>query len=322
MFISTRRRIYGLWLIFCDVLSLAAAVYMSTVIRFGMTDAMRYLSVKIFPLFVNIGIFVAIFYLAGLYEPKRFDNHIKIFITVVLSVFAGMLLSSFVFYADLSLKIGRGVFVLNSFLLMIFVSLSRFLFVVTAKKRILDRKIIIVGNEEASRDVITLIHKYASSLYRVVGIINGNSVDGKAEVDGYKLLGPIEETGDLIKRREVDAIVVTSLEPKRRRVLENLRVCRYRGIEIIDVVSLYEELEGQVPLKYIDDEWLFSSSAKYPGFHVRKIKRLVDIIGSLAGLILAVPFCVIAAVLIKLDSRGPVFYRQKRLGRFGKPFRV
>jgi len=190
-------------------------------------------------------------------------------------------------------------------------------------QKIVGQKMLIVGTDDDAKDIINLVEENSICSYDIKGIINvGEKYPGKTFIDGYEVIDSIEDILKVVEDKKTDVIVVTTLEPERHSVLENLRVCRYRGVEIIDVVSLYEELEGQVPLKYIDDEWLFSSSLNYPGFHIKKVKRLMDIVFSIMGIILSFPVCLIAAVLIKLESKGSIFYSQKRMGRFGKMFRV
>ncbi|NQT22159.1 MAG: sugar transferase [Candidatus Omnitrophica bacterium] len=312
-----------LWLIVSDALSMCVSTYLSILIRIGPEDTNRYISMKFLPLAITIGIFVSLFYLNGLYETRRFSGYFRVFARTVAAVLIGMFFVSFVFYAKFSLAIGRGVFVMYAFFATIFVSLPRMLYILTAKKKVLDKRVVIAGTGEIARDVINLIKKYPSVLYRIVGIVRESVQKGNdSGIDGHETLGNIDDIKDIVTKRRVDAIIVTTLEPERQRVLKNLRACRYRGVEIIDIVSLYEEMELYVPLKYIDDEWLFSSIANYPSFHVKKIKRFMDIVGALAGLIFTFPICLIAMPLIKLNSKGPIFYKQKRSGKYGRPFRV
>lgn len=324
MFISTRIPFSTnkIWLITLDFFALCLSVYMATVIRIGWEDANNYISIKLLPLSIGVLIFLTLFYLHGLYELHIFNNLLKLISRVTLSVSLGILLYTFIFYAAFSFAIGRGVFTLMAFLIILFVFIPRIFYITISRKKILDEKIIIIGTGEAAVSIINLINKHPFHLYRVVGIISETEDSKLKEICGCKLLGSTDEINEIIKHKKVDAIIVTTLEPKRSKVLKQLRVCRYHGVQIIDIVSLYEELEGRVPLQYIDDEWLFSSTMAYPGFHTKKLKRLMDIAGSLCGIVLSFPFWVIAAIFIKLDSKGPVFYRQKRLGRDARLFRV
>ncbi|MDD5634015.1 MAG: sugar transferase [Candidatus Omnitrophica bacterium] len=323
MFGSARKKRFELYLIVIDTILLCAAFYLAAMIRFGFGKSFEYIRINTGPLSVTVIIFLSLFYLGGLYEVRRLSNYLKIAISVCITVVLSMLLSSFIFYADISFKVGRGVFAINSLFIIIFVTAARFLFVLTASKKVFDQNVIIVGTGEAAKDVINTLNKCPTSLYNVVGVIReDNQKISDNLVSGHRILGKINEISRIVEENKINIIILTTFEPDKKKILENLRICRYRGTEIINVISLYEELEGQIPLKYVDDEWLFASSVKYPNFHVKKLKRFMDIMGSLLGLILTLPVCFIAAMLIKFDSKGPIFYKQKRVGRFGKVFRV
>jgi exopolysaccharide biosynthesis polyprenyl glycosylphosphotransferase len=324
MFISSRKAIFDEKFLFLgiDLFSLLLSVYLAALVRFNFVGANDYLATKLLPLSINVLIYLTLFYLSGLYELKRFRSYLQLFMPLLFSVISGVLLSSFLFYATFSFDIGRGIFFIKSVFILIFISLPRLAYFFIAKKRILDKRLIILGTGDAALDAITLIERNPNALYRVTGIINEEEESKALSIGGHKILGNVEDIERVIGKFKVDAIVVTTLEPKRHRILKNLRASRYHGIDIIDVVSLYEEIENRVPLKYIDDEWLFSSNISYQGFHARKLKRLIDIVGSALGLILSLPIYLIVPILIKVSSAGPVFYRQKRLGRYGKPFRV
>jgi len=324
MFISSKKKhdINKFWLILFDIFSLGLSIFFAVAIRFGMKAAQEYIGQRLLPLFISLFIFLVFFYVNGLYEPRLLNKYLRIISRISLSVLFAILLNSLIFYATFSMAIGRGVFILIALFVIILTTLPRMIYILIVSNKILDRQTIIIGSGESIIDAIDLINKYPSSLCHIIGVVaEREGVSIPPEV-GYKILGSTDEINEIIKGRKVDRIIVTTLEPKRAKILKNLRICSYHGIEVIDLVSLYEELEGQVPLKYIDDEWLFSSISNYPGFHVKKLKRLMDIIGSLIGLVITFPVCLIAAIIIKLDSKGPVFYRQKRLGRYTRPFRI
>jgi len=101
-------------------------------------------------------------------------------------------------------------------------------------------------------------------------------------------------------------------------LLPHLRPLRYVGVEIMDYVSLSEELAREIPLAHINDEWLMTAALNSSVLQIRKIKRAMDIAVSLIGLIPGIPVMMVAGALIKLTSPGPVIYRQKRVGLGGE----
>jgi exopolysaccharide biosynthesis polyprenyl glycosylphosphotransferase len=104
--------------------------------------------------------------------------------------------------------------------------------------------------------------------------------------------------------------------------MRRLRSFRYRGVELADYVSLHEELTKEIPVADINDEWLLAASLNTSRPHVRRLKRLFDVVGSLGALVLTAPLAAAAALWVKLESPGPVLYRQERLGREGVTFTI
>ena len=96
------------------------------------------------------------------------------------------------------------------------------------------------------------------------------------------------------------------------------------GIEIIELPNFYRRLTGKIPVRHFEEQWIVFTegfeSIKKPVFF--KIKRFFDIVISIISIIIAAPLILIAIIAIKLDSPGPVFYVQERLGYNEKPFKL
>lgn len=97
---------------------------------------------------------------------------------------------------------------------------------------------------------------------------------------------------------------------------------KFKGIQILDFPTFYKQLTGKVPVLHVADAWmLFSHQEKsfQPAFYL-KLKRLLDLTVSLMGLIVSGPLLLIIALAVKSTSKGPVFFRQERLGMNERPF--
>jgi exopolysaccharide biosynthesis polyprenyl glycosylphosphotransferase len=105
-------------------------------------------------------------------------------------------------------------------------------------------------------------------------------------------------------------------------LLRTLRPLRYRGVELLDFVSLYEELAREIPLEHIDDEWLLRASTMSSRLHIRRMKRVLDVAVAVVLLLPAALLTALAAVAIKIDSSGAVLFRQPRVGLAGRKFTV
>lgn len=119
----------------------------------------------------------------------------------------------------------------------------------------------------------------------------------------------------------IDEIVVESREDSGEQIWELLE-CRTNGIRLTEFSAFWERETGRVDLSTIDPAWLVFSDGFRNGRLGTAIKRSLDIVFSLFGLLITSPFLPLVALLIKLDSRGPVFYQQERIGKDGKPFQI
>ena len=101
-----------------------------------------------------------------------------------------------------------------------------------------------------------------------------------------------------------------------------LRRWRYEGIEVVSLADVCEEVFHAVPLGLVTENWLFRASSQSGLFYVKKLKRLFDIAAALFFMVVLSPLLLLGMLLVKLGSPGPVFFRQVRLGRLGRPFEV
>ncbi len=102
-----------------------------------------------------------------------------------------------------------------------------------------------------------------------------------------------------------------------------LRRLRYSGIPCVPLITFCEQFLEYVPLHLVNGDWFVHSENTYRGLYFRKLKRAFDILTSLCLLVLLSPALLFGVVLVKCFSpEGPVFFRQERIGRFGKRFQI
>jgi exopolysaccharide biosynthesis polyprenyl glycosylphosphotransferase len=161
----------------------------------------------------------------------------------------------------------------------------------------------------------------------VLGLVNGD-----VELDGhpYPRNLTVINFNDLEKvlgngyKGKVDGIVLDIIEKKPKDFWQKLLKLKITGLEIIGAVNLYQDLTGKIPIHHVNDRWFVYT----PGFAllrsnwVERIKTIVDLTGSVVLIILLMPLMGLIALAIKLDSPGPIFYKQKRIGKDEQEFQV
>jgi sugar transferase (PEP-CTERM system associated) len=182
-------------------------------------------------------------------------------------------------------------------------------------------RILVVGSGANAIEVAREVLGRKDAGYRVVGFVdNDPALVGKSLLNP-RVLGLTSELDEIVKRENVDRIVVAMGERRGQFPTDELLHLSLGGdVSIEEGATFYERLTGRVSLDMIRPSWLIFSGrgrqARIAGLFRNAMHRLVAFVGA----ILSLPLVLLTMVLIKLDSRGPVLYRQERVGKNGRPF--
>ena len=125
------------------------------------------------------------------------------------------------------------------------------------------------------------------------------------------------------RRLGVDEIIVALTERRSGSMpLRELLDCKLAGVRVFDVTTYFERMLGQIRVDFVNAGWLIFGDGFNQGFYRTAIKRVFDILCSLVLIVLAAPLMLATALAIKLESQGPIFYRQERVGASNKTFKV
>jgi lipopolysaccharide/colanic/teichoic acid biosynthesis glycosyltransferase len=200
--------------------------------------------------------------------------------------------------------------------------LWRYTFSAIALPLRLQRKVLIIGAGGAGQEIQKIIKNHQNSGLMVAGFLDDNPQKMGTRLDGDPVLGNTRQLDEIIAQYKVGMVVVAITHEKSSTLLNNLVRLSFMGVEVIDMPSLYEFLAGKIPTDHISDVWLLIHGLNRSKLYYRHLKQLVDQLLAALGLALTWPLWVLIAAAIKMDSRGPVFFRQERLGKDGKPFQI
>jgi sugar transferase (PEP-CTERM system associated) len=134
------------------------------------------------------------------------------------------------------------------------------------------------------------------------------------------IIGDFKQISSICRTCQIDRVIVALDERRGSLPLEQLLQCRLKGIHVDDGITFGESLSGKLSIENLHPSTIIFSNG-FRGVLVYKgIKKVIDLIASFLGLLVFLPLCLIIALAIKLDSRGPVFYRQERIGQDGRLF--
>jgi exopolysaccharide biosynthesis polyprenyl glycosylphosphotransferase len=148
----------------------------------------------------------------------------------------------------------------------------------------------------------------------LIGVVD----DSGTAPRGRTILGPASDLDRIVAERGIQRLVIDRGTAVPKDILLRLRMA---DVHIIDTASFYERLTGRIsPESFRDDDLFLATSVSNALYKVAS--RLLDISVAILGLIAAAPLFLVTAILIKMESPGPVFYSQERVGANGKPFRI
>jgi len=182
-------------------------------------------------------------------------------------------------------------------------------------------KILIFGSGAAALAVSQSL-RAADPHAQIVGFLPGpNEVDPL--VPAHELINPQESLTEAALRLGVDEIVVALSERRGGSMpMRQLLDCKLYGIRVVDLATYFEKTLAQIKVSHVHAGWLIFGDGFNQGMLRSAVKRVFDLLSSLVLLVGTMPVMLVTAVLIKLESSGPMFYTQERVGLNGRTFKV
>lgn len=186
------------------------------------------------------------------------------------------------------------------------------------------RRVLVVGSGRAGNLICQALKAEAYADYNVVGYVAGAADEDNAESHLVPRVGTGAELPDLIQRYGISELVMAYVNEIPADVFAGVMTCYERGVEIIPMTVLYEQITGRVAIEHVGEHlWTMVLPVARPTLALSLyllLKRILDCVLAAVGLALFSLMLPFLALAIKIDSRGPVFYRQQRLGHAGRVF--
>jgi exopolysaccharide biosynthesis polyprenyl glycosylphosphotransferase len=185
------------------------------------------------------------------------------------------------------------------------------------------RQLLIVGTKERAQEFIQLVENHADWGLRVIGVLQVASGDLKDNVSGYKVMGRLEDLQDCCKRYPVDEVVFCLAKDQVVDIEEHLQHLEELGVTVRMVLDFYKVDRYRRDLSFFENSLpILTFYAKTLDAQQLFLKRILDILGALIGLLGLLLLFPLVALGIKIESPGPVFYSQERVGESGRTFRI
>ena len=279
-------------------------------------------------LVVPIG-WLILYALQGTYQDVRRLYRLKILVTTFSATLFGSIVIFFLFLLDDDIN-GYHQYYSSVFLLFgvhfIITFIPRLVLISYIVRQIHNRKAgfktLIVGGSYKAVDIFKEVNELPKgSGHQFVGFININGID-KLLKDHMPYLGHIDNIETVLRENEIEEVIIAleSIEHDRLKKI----ISRLEGgdLRVKILPDMYDILSGTVEMKNIFGALLIDVNAEVMPVWQRTFKRIFDIIASMIALVMLTPLFIVLSVLVKLSSPGPILFKQNRIGKKGKLFKI
>ena len=280
--------------------------------------------------FLKLGVITVVIvicmYYSDLYDTSILRNRRELFTRLIPAIGKACILLAILYYIYPPLELGRGIFAIGALFVGIILLLWRRLFLAINSQAALSERVLLFGDGPLAGPLMREVESRPELGIRIVsqfvpsvnGVSQANS--GPHPTGDSHSAAADEELFRAVRIHGVSRIFLAPGDRRGKLPVASLLTLKCSGLRVQDGRDVYEAITGKLPIESLHLDWLLFS----PGFWVSRrlliYKRSASVLVSVLGLIVSLPLLPLVALAIKLTSRGPVFYRQKRVGRNGNVF--
>jgi exopolysaccharide biosynthesis polyprenyl glycosylphosphotransferase len=292
-----------------DIIVLYASLLITLALRYGKNILGDGAGINFGPFTVVFALWLLIFYIAGLYDPRRLRNGIEFLKMLATCLVVNALIAILFFYFIPAFGIAPKT---NLFIFFIV-----FAVIETPWRRAFNRatqgseapnRAILVGDGETADDIAKVIHENPQLGYAIVRRIPEKAAAGEPRLFRETVVG-----------LHANIVAVPRYLKREGKLLPILYALFGAGVNVIDLAAFYEQVLQKVPLDDLEETW-FLENIEGAGRYYDSLKQAGEFVLALAIGIVLLPFELVIALIIKLTSRGTAIYRQERTGKNGNSF--
>ncbi len=316
-----------LTLLIAEALNLFWAIYFGRVLRmmYPYEGSWPQVSEVAPSALVFAAVMITIMVALGLYERHFWSGKGDMLLRVGISFLLGLFVMTSIYYLFPDLYLGRGEFSLAFGIGFVGVLLLRFVFFQATDHERLKRRVLVlgVGRHAAQIEELQEHSAIAAVSFRVWGYVRVHS-DEKREVPEKRILQVTDTLYNLTERLRIDEIVTAMDDRRKGFPVDAVLECKMQGMMVSSFLSFFERESGKIELDALRPSNLIFADGLHAALLKRFAKRGFDLIASLALLAITWPIMVLATLAIWIESggRGPILYRQVRVGRKDHQFEV
>jgi sugar transferase (PEP-CTERM system associated) len=187
----------------------------------------------------------------------------------------------------------------------------------------LSERILIVGTGVSAVELAREVFARRDLGYRVVGFVSEDEKEIGRSLFNPSVIGVTDELNEIVEREKVDRVVVALSDRRGHLPVDQLLKLRLQGGAVIEEgTALYERITGRISVEMLRPSWIIFSGGSKRSRIWLSVRRGLNLLIAVTGIIVSFPIWVLTALAIRLESPGSIFYRQERVGKNGRPFTI
>ena len=183
------------------------------------------------------------------------------------------------------------------------------------------KRVLLIGHRPIARAFVDEIERFPERGYAIIGIVEETPAD-RSQHSPYLVLGAIDELQTIVAAVKPDVIVLALSDRRGKMPVSDLLEFQSNGIAVEDIADAYERVTGKLPIEVVTPGQLIASQRLRKSQALKTAQRWLSFAAALLLLALFSPVLAVIALAIRLDSRGPILFRQTRLGKGCRSFEL
>jgi len=266
-------------------------------------------------------IFQLAFYFFDLYDLDEVITQAETTARILQAFGAGCIALAIIYYFYPNSIIPTRIFMPGFAALCVSVFAWRFLYNHVLNRKIFAYPILILGTGKMAGDIAEEIERRRDSGFRIVSFVGTANPSFQLPAN-IPVCSNVAALPELCRENRIERIVVAMDDRRGKTPIQELMQCKFQGIPVEYGIKFYERLAGKILVEKVNPDWIIFSRGFSKGRLLIFCKQFLDTVLALFGLLVTLPITLASALIIKLESPGPVFYTQERVGEHGKIFKV
>lgn len=272
------------------------------------------------------GLLILVYRQQGVYRLRRQISWIDEFYAILHGTATGIIITIVIIFVYRGAFYSRLIFLYAGLLSIGLLGLSRLLKVAVLRhlrrRGIGIRRVIIVGAGEVGRTVMRAVVANPESGLEIVGFLDDHPAKGETDIGRFKALGSIDNLANILETEKINEVIITLPWQYHRKIMSIMAHCERRSIRTRIVPDLYQMRISRMQIEEIAGVPMIGIKESGLGGLNHLVKRSIDVAVAALGLILSSPIMLLMAAMIKMESPGPVLFKQERVGKNGQIFTI